>query len=219
MPDASHEPAATAAALAHARGAIAAAAERLRAAGARSEVLAEFVPERRVLGVRRAARMRALGRVWRLGVLLVPADGEAASIAPAFALGQVVRAEPPTRRSVVANAVAEHRALRVAAVKGGIPAGETVVFDAVPLRFAQPHRFDETPRPDAPAEPHPLGAATGAEGAAPLPDTGPLVLQGRRVLVRWNPTQPGALAPFDRYLEERVELLVDPAGGAEPLGR
>ncbi|MGX5697072.1 hypothetical protein ACWKWP_12800 [Agromyces soli] len=191
MPDASHEPAdgadAGAPALAHARTAVADAAARLAAAGARSEVLAEFVAERRVLGIPRAARMRPLGRVWRLGVLLVAADAGAAGLAPLFGLGRVVRAEPPARRSVVANAIAEHRAYRVAAVKGGIAAGETVDFDAVPLRL---------------------------DGAGDVGGAGPVLVRDGRMLVRWSPTQPEALAPLDRYLSERVDLLLDPPGGA-----
>lgn len=195
MPDASHEPAAAAAsvALANARAAVDAAAARLRASGARSEVLADFVPERRVLGLPKAARMRCLGRVWRLGSLLVAADDDATALAPLFALGRVVRAEPPARRSVVANAVAEHRAFRVAAVKGGIAPGETVDFDATPLRL------DGTDW-DA--------SADASASAAPSP----LVLRDGELLVRWNPAQPDALAPLGRYLAERVELFVDPPG-------
>jgi hypothetical protein len=153
----------------------------LRAAAARTEVLADLEPERRVIGIARAARMTPRGRVWRLGVLLLGDDGRA------FATGRVVRAERPTRRSIPANAVAEQRALRAAAVKGGIPEGETVNFDASPIDL------DELAR-------------TGASG--------PLVLRGGEVLVRWSPAQPDALTAVDRYLADRVELLVRPPGGA-----
>jgi hypothetical protein len=144
------------------------------------------VPERRVLGIARAPRMRPIGRVWRLGVLLLDADGGV------LGTGQVVRAERPARRSITAEAVAEQRALRAAAVKGGIAEGETVNFGA--------HRvdFDEL-------------AGTGASG--------PLVLSdeygaGGKVLVRWSPAQPDALIDLASYLADRVELLVHPPSGA-----
>jgi hypothetical protein len=39
------------------------------------------------------------------------------------------------------------------------------------------------------------------------------VLRDDQVLVRWSPTQPDALAPFERYLAERVELLAHPPEG------
>lgn len=106
------------------RASLAAAAARLAAAGARDEVLAELVQPKPVLGVARAPRMADRGRVWRLGVLLLAADGSL------HATGHVVRAERLARRSVLAASVAEHRAWQAAAVKGGIAEGETVDFDA-----------------------------------------------------------------------------------------
>lgn len=173
--------AAAAAAVARVRDLITEAATALRAGGARDEALADFVPERRVLGLPRAARMTPVGRVWRLGVLLLAADGRIS------ATGRVVRAERPARRSIPANAVAEQRAYRAAAVKGGIPEGDTVNFDARPVDL------DELAR---------VGAS------------GPLVLDGGAVLVRWSPSQPEALTPLERYLVDRVELLVRPPDGA-----
>lgn len=157
-----------------------AAAARLAEAGARTEVLAELVEPRRVLGVARAPRMAQLGRVWRLGVLLVAPDGSA------YATGHVVRAELPARRSVLADSVAEHRGWQAAAVKGGITPGETVDFDAAAVDLD----------------------ALAREGAA-----GPLVLRGDTAFVRWNPTQPDALADAASYLADRVELLASPPTG------
>jgi hypothetical protein len=154
-----------------------AAATELASAKARREVLADLVPERRVLGIPRAARMTPVGRVWRLGVLLVAEDGAL------HGTGRVVRAERPARRSVTAESVAEQRALRAAAVKGGIPEGETVNFDTSPIDL------DELARTAA---------------------SGPLVIRDGEVFVRWSPTQPDASAPFERYLAERVELLARP---------
>ncbi len=48
-----------------------AAADRLRDAGVRDEALAEYVEPRAVLGIRRDPTMRPLGRVWRVGALLL----------------------------------------------------------------------------------------------------------------------------------------------------
>jgi len=155
----------------------------LRSGAARDEVLAEFVPERRVLGLPRAARMTPVGRVWRLGVLLLDADGNA------YGTGRVVRAERQARRSITAEAVAEQRAYRAAAVKGGVAEGETVNFSATRVDLRELER----------------------DGAS-----GPLVLGdgGRHVFVRWSPTQPEALSPLERYLADRVELLVRPPEGS-----
>ncbi|GAA1959039.1 hypothetical protein [Agromyces allii] len=171
----------TDAAVAQARTLVADAAELLRTAGARQETLAELVPERRVLGIPRAARMTPVGRVWRLGVLLVDEHGNL------WDTGRVVRAERAARKSITSESVAEQRALRAAAVKGGIPEGETVAFDASPVDF------DVLARDAA---------------------SGPLVVRDDEVFVRWNPTSPDALAPLARYLAERVELLAHPPAGA-----
>ncbi|MFF2275965.1 hypothetical protein [Agromyces sp. NPDC058126] len=163
------------------RAMLADAAARLAAAHARDEVLAELVQPKAVLGIARAVRMADRGRVWRLGVLLLAADGGL------HATGHVVRAERPARRSVLAASVAEHRAWQAAAVKGGIAEGETVNFDAPPVDLAELAR----------------------DGAS-----GPVVFDGEVVRVRWNPRQPSALAELDRYLDDRVGLLVDPPGGS-----
>jgi hypothetical protein len=168
-------------AVARVQALVATAVDTLRSGAAREETLAAFVPERRVLGIPRAARMTPTARVWRLGVLLLDADGHL------YATGRVVRAERPSRRSVPANAVADQRALRAAAVKGGIAEGETADFDARPIDL------DEFVR----------------DGAS-----GPLVIRDDEVFVRWNPAQPDALTPLDRYLADRVELLVLPSDGS-----
>ena len=158
-----------------------AAARELGGHAARDEALAEYVPERRTLGIPRAARMMPIGRVWRLGVLLVGADGQL------FATGRVGRAERPVRRSTPAASIAEQRAFAAAAVKGGFAEGETVNFGAVPVD---------------PAELEASGAS------------GPVVVVGDALFVRWSPAQPDALTPLDRYLADRVELLVNPPAGA-----
>jgi hypothetical protein len=178
-------PAAARDAVSRAASAVARAVASLAAADARTETLAEVVPERRVLGIPRAARMTAIGRVWRLGVLLLDADGAV------YAAGRVVRAERPARKSITADAVAEQRALRAAAIKGGIPQGESVDFGAIRVDFEELARTGES---------------------------GPLVLGGDgrgggKVLVRWSPAQPDALIGFEAYLIDRADLLVHPPQG------
>lgn len=170
-------------AVTRARDAVERAVRALAEASARTETLAEYVPGRRVLGMPRAPRMSAIGPVWRLGVLLLDADGRL------YATGGVIRAERAVRKSVTAESVAEQRAYRAAAIKGGLPEGATVVFDAEPIA---------------------LDADALAAGAA----SGPLVMRGDEVLVRWSPTQPDALIPLEAYLRDRVDLLVSPPQGA-----
>lgn len=172
-----------AAAVTRARDAVDRAVRALIQASARTETLAEYVPGRRVLGMPRAPRMSAIGPVWRLGVLLLDADGRL------YATGRVIRAERAVRKSVTAESVAEQRAYRAAAIKGGLPEGATVVFDAEPIA---------------------LDADALAAGAA----SGPLVMRGDEELVRWSPTQPDALIPLEAYLRDRVDLLVSPPQGA-----
>jgi hypothetical protein len=167
-----------------ARQAIAAAVVTLTQANARTEVLAEYEPERRMLGmIPRSARLRPIGRVWRLGVLVLDDQGRL------FEAGRVVRAERPARRSITAAAVAEHRAYRAAAVKGGIAEGETVVFDARLIELDP-------------------AALTGPGADADVQ------LREGVVQVRWSPTQANALVPLDRYLADRADLLAHPPQGA-----
>jgi hypothetical protein len=101
----------------------------LLSAGARDEALAEFVPARRVLGLQRPAAMRPLGRVWRLGVFLLGADGTLR------ATGGITRAVEPGHPGHVAASIEDRREHRAAAFRGPFPRGETVHYDApvIPL--------------------------------------------------------------------------------------
>ncbi|GGI46299.1 hypothetical protein BCL57_001306 [Agromyces flavus] len=176
------------AAVARARDAVARAVQALGEASARTETLAEFVPSRRVLGMPRAPRMRVIGPVWRLGVLLLDADGRV------YGTGRVIRAERAARKSVTAESVAVQRAYRAAAVKGGIAEGTTVVFDAEPVEL-------DAAVLAADATSGPLVLTSGADGSSQL-------------AVRWNPARDDALIPFESYLAERVDLLLNPPQGA-----
>ena len=102
-------------------------AARLAAAGARDEALAEFVPARRVLLLDRPARMQPLGRVWRLGVVLLAPDGSLR------ATGGITRAVEPGHPGHMAVSVEDRREHRAAAFRGPFARGETVNHDAVPI--------------------------------------------------------------------------------------
>ncbi|GAB3807503.1 hypothetical protein GCM10028798_32160 [Humibacter antri] len=190
------------AAIAHVLGALAGAAARLTAAGARVEALAEYLPSSRVLLVPRPERLRPLGTVWRLGVLLLMAEAaddaqrsaqSAGSTAvgtppypPAlFATGSITRAHEPGRTTFIAASAERRRQLRVAAFRGRYRPGTSVNFDA----------------PRIPLDASLVGAS------------GPLTVREGAALVRWS-GDPDALTAFDAYLAERVALLVEPPIGA-----
>lgn len=120
MADATPEPSASGAD--RARALIRAASERLAASGARDEALAEYVGRRRVLLVPREPVMRPLGRVWRIGVLLIDADGAA------YATGATTRAIDPGRRGYTSESARDRAEERAAARRGRFPEGETVNF-------------------------------------------------------------------------------------------
>ncbi len=83
------------------------------------------------------------------------------------------------------NLAATRREYRAAALRAGFQPGETVNFEAQPIV---------------------LDAAL-AESA------GPVILSPAGLRVRWSPVS-DIFAPFESYLEERVELLADPPQGA-----
>ena len=104
-------------ALRDARALLAAAADRLREGRAPDEALAEFEPARRRLGVMRKPRMRPLGRVWRLGVLLLEPGGGVR------ATGGITRAVPPGHVRYAAVSIEARREVRAAAHRGPFPEG------------------------------------------------------------------------------------------------
>jgi hypothetical protein len=169
-------------AVARAREAVRRTVAALGAGNARTEALAEYQPARRVLLVDRASRMRPLGRVWRLGVVLLTPEGAL------LATGAITRAVEPGHPGHVAVSVEDRREHRAAAYRGPFERGETVNYDATPI--------DLTPE-------------------ALRAGTGPLLLSAGRVLVRWSASLgDDAAAPFEPYLSERAELLLDPPQGA-----
>ncbi len=189
----------------------AASASALHNAGVQPEALAEFVPEgRRLRVLRRPATMRPLGRVWRLGALLLGTyetnahetsaheiDAEEINAASAhpmlFAAGRATRAAERGRPNFQDVSREGRRELAAAALRGGYPVGTPVNFDATPL----------------PLE---------AEALLALGSDSPIGVHGdetsvhdTEIRVRWRPGSSWDDAPtLERYLEERVGLLVDP---------
>lgn len=155
------------AAVARAAAACSSAAAWLASAGVPSEALAEYVPARRKLLVTRKPTMQPLGRVWRIGTLLLAEDGRL------FAHGRSTRAAERGRPGYQSLSREERREIAAAALRGGFAEGEPVNFEAVPLGFAP----DPGPADDDPALP--IGYADGdfrvrwragapLEGAPPL---------------------------------------------------
>ncbi|CAN5529415.1 hypothetical protein BH10ACT4_BH10ACT4_01310 [soil metagenome] len=102
--------------------------ERLEAMGIGDEAIATLRPARRIALIPRPAVMDAVGRAWRLGVLLLDRDGRL------FAVGGITRAIELTHETVYMNAEALHRReLRVAATRGGFALGDTVNFDVTEI--------------------------------------------------------------------------------------
>ncbi|MGK0715008.1 hypothetical protein [Leucobacter sp. W1153] len=188
-----------------------AAVGRLQDDGVEPEALAEFVPAgRRWLVLPRAATMRPLGEVWRLGALLLGTDGTL------YAAGRATRAAERGRPGYQSASREERRELAAAALHGGYPAGSPVNFDAAPIRLVElvtrhdlsgdaadpPVLLDS---PDGPGTPAPAETTLSGDPALPVG------VWGGELRVRWRPgaTLDGA-ATLDTYLAERVELLVNP---------
>lgn len=116
------------AALERARATLRSTAERLAAAGARDEALARYEEPKAVLGViQRRPTMRAIGRAWRMGALLLARDGSV------WATGISTRVAEPGRPQHHTASVEIRRAYRAAALQGGFPMGETVNHGIAPI--------------------------------------------------------------------------------------
>lgn len=101
-----------------------------------------------------------------------------------WATGLSTRVVEPGRPQHLHSAAEIRRAYRAAALQGGFALGETVNHDIEPLTLDA--SLAERPR-------------------------GPLLIAGSSVLVREGQDAP---VPFERYLDDRVELLVHPSAGA-----
>ena len=104
-----------------------------------------------------------------------------------YEAGSSTRAVPPGYPGYQSVSAENRRAYRAAAHEGPFEPGETVNFDAVAVRI------DETLADSA----------------------GRLFLRDGRALVRWSPAADDATAAeFAAYLDERVNLLLEPPAGA-----
>ncbi len=162
--------------------ALAAAVASLSAADATSEALARYEPRRRqALLFTRDARLVPVGRVWRLGVFLLSADGSL------YATGHTTRAVNPRHPGYQSVSAEERRDYRATAFRGPFESGETVNFDAELL---------------VPA----VSSESDRDGWAARE---PLVVRDGHALVRWSAAAPDdALRTFGSYLTERVDLLL-----------
>lgn len=93
---------------------------RRRLNGAPQERLGELLPQRRLLGIPRAARIVPRGAAWHLGVLLLADEGQV------FETGDILRAREEVRRGFTAESQRQRAALAAAARRGGFAEGETV---------------------------------------------------------------------------------------------
>ena len=156
----------------------------LSAAGIAPEALAEFVPAgKRLLIFPRAATMRPIGEVWRLGRLLLGTSGDL------FALGTATRAAERGRVGYQSLTREARKDIAAAALHGGYPIGTPVNFNAAPLPLTE----DALGQLGTDA---PIGVADGEV----------------RVRWRDGATLAGA-PTLAAYLAERVELLINPPFG------
>lgn len=92
------------------------------------EVLAELGQRRGILGIGKRPSLDPIGRVWRLGVLLVSTRGEA------FVTGSLTRAAPPKHSNYQSVSQEERRDIRRLAYESPkFVEGESVNYGAAPI--------------------------------------------------------------------------------------
>ena len=100
----------------------------LKKTGAPIEALGELRRGRGVGRLRTAPALHPVGHAWRLGVLLLTADGEL------FATGEITRAiEPQVAVTNHSESAERRREFRRAAVRGRFPEGETINHGFTPI--------------------------------------------------------------------------------------
>ena len=205
------------------RAALTDAAARLHAAGARTEALAEYEPASRVLLLPRAERLRPVGRVWRLGALLLEADLGAAAPRGSGARGGAAGAEggepgdPTTGApdSGAREAAEPPKLYATGSVTRSHEPGRPTYQAASAERRRQlrvaAYRGHFTPGESVNYDATPIAIDDGLIGAS-----GAVTIEGGRAFVRWSTSTVGsdALSDFETYLADRVALLVDPPAGA-----
>ncbi|MFC5339067.1 hypothetical protein [Leucobacter denitrificans] len=156
-------------------------ASRLKALGIEPEALAEYVPSRRKFLIQRAATMRPLGEVWRLGTLLLRVDRH--SDPPLLVAGPATRAAKRLHPGNQSISREERRDIAAAALAGGYPEGQAVHYNAVPIPLDNAALRELGPE-------HPLGVV------------------GDTIRVRWRAGASLEGAPtLADYLNERIDLI------------
>ncbi|MDM7883564.1 hypothetical protein QUG92_00440 [Curtobacterium sp. RHCKG23] len=168
-----------------ARDLLADAGNRLREAAVRDEALGEYVEPRAVLGIRREPTIRSLGRVWRVGALLLGSSPETAG--RVWATGRITRVTDPGRQQFVSVSAEVRRAYRAAAAKGHFAEGDTVNHGAVPVPL------DDT--------------LVGAAGVLAVVDDEPVV--------RWSATAGAAVPLADYLRDRVALLVDPPRGATD----
>lgn len=178
----------------------------LQERNAPSEALAILHKGRGIGALRTAPYMVRVGQAWRLGVLLLDAEGKL------YATGEVTRAVEPklavTNRSPAAD---RRRELRRAAVRGRFVEGETINHGFTPLALDAGWLAGSATD----------SAAAAGSAAAGSHEVGPLSVRDNAVLVAWGSNRVtgfAGLMPLGRYLAERAEILA-PVGATEDLNR
>lgn len=161
------------------------AARTLRAGAVADEALGEYVEPKAVLGIRRDPTIRSLGRVWRVGVLLIGSTVETGG--RVWATGRITRVTEAGRAQFVSVSAEVRRAYRAAAAKGHFEPGDTVNHGATPIPLD--------------------GSLVGSDGVLFIEDGVPLV--------RWSPTAGAAVPLEDYLTDRVGLLVDPPRGATD----
>ncbi|MGL3198606.1 MULTISPECIES: hypothetical protein [Curtobacterium] len=171
--------------VAQAKALLSDAARALDAADARDEALGAYVEPKALLGIRRDPTIRSLGRVWRVGALLLGSSPE--TTGQVWATGRITRVTEPGRSQFVSVSAEVRRAYRAAAQKGHFAPGDTVNHSATPIPLD--------------------GSLVGSDGV--------LFVAGDVPYVRWSPTAGDAVPLDGYLADRVALLVDPPRGATD----